>query len=73
MEVMPDRVCLFIKATSSDSPAHIVSRQKGYTSFKVWEESIHLKNHIPALWSRFYSESAIIRYIESQKKCNIRE
>lgn len=35
MEVMPDHVHVFIKATPSDSPAHIVSQLKGYTSFKL--------------------------------------
>ncbi|MCM0364020.1 transposase [Bacteroides fragilis] len=29
MEVMPDHVHIFIKATSSDSPAHIASQLKG--------------------------------------------
>lgn len=76
MEVMPDHVHIFIKATPSDSPAHIVSQLKGYTSFKLREEFPHLKKRIPTLWTRSYyvetighiSESTIIRYIEDQKK-----
>lgn len=76
MEVMPDHVHVFIKATPSDSPAHIVSQLKGYTSFKLRDEFPHLKKRIPTLWTRSYyvetighiSESIIIRYIEDQKK-----
>lgn len=76
MEVMPDHVHVFIKATPSDSPAHIVSQLKGYTSFKLRDEFPHLKKRIPTLWTRSYyvetigyiSESTIIRYIEDQKK-----
>lgn len=76
MEVMPDHVHVFIKATPSDSPAHIVSQLKGYTSFKLRDEFPHLKKRIPTLWTRSYyvetighiSESIIIGYIEDQKK-----
>lgn len=76
MEVMPNHVHVFIKATPSDSPAHIVSQLKGYTSFKLRDEFPHLKKRIPTLWTRSYyvetighiSESIIIRYIEDQKK-----
>ena len=76
MEVMPDHVHVFIKASPSDSPAHIVSQLKGYTSSKLRDEFPHLKKRIPTLWTRSYyvetighiSESTIIRYIENQKK-----
>ena len=75
MEVMPDHVHIFIKATPSDSPAHIASQLKGYTSFKLREEFPHLKKRIPTLWTRSYyvesighiSEKTIIKYIEDQK------
>lgn len=33
LEIMPDHIHLFIKATPSDSIAHIVSQLKGYTSY----------------------------------------
>lgn len=76
MEVMPDHVHIFIKGTPSDSPAHIASQLKGYTSYKLREEFPHLKKRIPTLWTRSYyvetigriSESTIIQYIEDQKK-----
>lgn len=76
MEVMPDHVHLFIKATPSDSPAHIVSQLKGYTSFKLREEFKWLRSRLPTLWTRSYyvetighiSEENILRYIEDQKK-----
>lgn len=76
MEVMPDHVHLFIKATPSDSPAHIVSQLKGYTSFKLREEFKWLRSRLPTLWTRSYyvetighiSEETILRYIEDQKK-----
>lgn len=76
MEVMPDHVHLFIKATPSDSPAHVVSQLKGYTSFKLREEFKWLRSRLPTLWTRSYyvetighiSEETILRYIEDQKK-----
>ena len=49
MEVMPDHVHLFIKATPSDSPAHIVSQLKGYTSFKLREEFKWLRSRLPTV------------------------
>lgn len=76
MEVMPDHVHIFIKATPSDSIAHIVSQLKGYTSFMLRNEYPHLKSKLPTLWTRSYyvetighiSEQSIIKYIQDQKK-----
>ncbi|CAL9787854.1 Transposase IS200 like family protein [Bacteroides fragilis] len=48
MEVMPDHVL----ATPSESSVHIVSQLKGYTSYKLREESSP-KKRIPALWTKF--------------------
>lgn len=76
LEIMPDHVHLFIKATPSDSVAHIVSQLKGYTSFMLRNEFQHLRQRVPTLWTRSYyvetighiSEKTILKYIEDQKK-----
>ena len=76
MEIMPDHIHLFIKATPSDSIAHIVSQLKGYTSYILRSEFPHLKQRVPTLWTRSYyvetighiSEKTILKYIEDQKK-----
>ena len=75
LEVMPDHIHLFIKATPSDSIAHIVSQLKGYTSFILRKEFPILKTRLPNLWTRSYyvetighiSEHTIAKYIEEQK------
>jgi putative transposase len=75
MEVMPDHVHLFVKATPNDAPNHIVSQLKGYTAFKLRNEFPHLKKQLPSLWTRSYyvetighiSEATIKKYIEDQK------
>ena len=75
MEIMPDHVHIFIKATPSDSIAHIVSQLKGYTSYTLRTEFPHLKQRVPTLWTRTYyvetighiSEKTILKYIEEQK------
>lgn len=75
MEVMPDHIHIFLKATPSDSIAHIVSQLKGYTSFKLREEFPLLKSKLPSMWTRSYyvetighiSEQTISKYIEEQK------
>jgi len=75
MEIMPDHVHIFIKATPTDSPAFIVSQLKGFTSFVLRNEFRELKSRIPTLWTRsFYietvghiSEETIKKYIHEQK------
>jgi putative transposase len=75
MEVMPDYVHIFIKATSNDAPIFIVSQLKGYTSYILRYEFPKLKSRLPTLWTRSYyvetighiSESTIKKYIDEQK------
>jgi putative transposase len=75
MEVMPDHVHIFIKATPNDSPVFIISQLKGFTSFTLRNEYSWLKSRIPTLWTRSYyvetvghiSETTIKKYIEDQK------
>ena len=75
MEVMPDQVHIFIKATSNDAPVFIVSQLKAYTSFKLRKEYQKLKSRLPTLWTRSYyvetigriSEKTIKKYIDDQK------
>jgi putative transposase len=75
MEVMPDHVHIFIKATTNDSPVYIVSQLKGFTSFTLRNEFPKLKSRLPTLWTRSYycetighiSEATIKKYIDEQK------
>ncbi|NDV84968.1 IS200/IS605 family transposase [Bacteroides sp. 51] len=75
MEIMPDHVHVFIKATPSDSIAHIVSQLKGFTAYQLRSEFPHLKTRVPTLWTRSYyvetighiSEKTITQYIQDQK------
>lgn len=75
LEIMPDHVHLFIKATPSDCVSHIVSQLKGYTANMLRKEFESLRRELPTLWTRsFYvesvgriSEQKIIKYIENQK------
>lgn len=54
MEIMPDHIHLFLKATPSDSVAHIASQLKGFTSFELRKEFPILKSRLPSLWTRSY-------------------
>lgn len=54
MEIMPDHIHLFLKATPSDSIAHIVSQLKGFTSFELRKEFPILKSRLTSLWTRSY-------------------
>lgn len=75
LEVSPDHVHVFIKATSNDAPIFIVSQLKGYTSFALRSEFSELKSRLPTLWTRNYyvetigdvSEEIVKKYIEDQK------
>lgn len=75
MEVMPDHVHIFIKASPNDSPVFIVSQLKGYSSRILRQEFATLKSRLPTLWTRSYfcesvghiSEATIKKYIEEQK------
>ena len=75
MEIMPDHVHLFVKATPVMSPHLIVKRLKGYTSRIMRREFIELRKRLPTLWTNSYycescghiSEDTVKRYIEEQK------
>ena len=75
MEIMPDHVHVFIKATPNDSPVFIVSQLKGFTSHSLRSEFPSIKSRLPTLWTRsFYvetighiSEETIKKYINEQK------
>jgi putative transposase len=74
MEIMPDHVHLFVKATCNDAPNFIVSQLKGYTSNRLRKEFVELRKRLPTLWTRSYyvetighiSEKTIKKYIEEQ-------
>jgi len=75
MEIMPDHVHLFVKATPVNSPHYIVQQLKGYTSRLLRQEFPSLKSRLPSLWTRSYycesvghiSEETVLKYIEDQK------
>ena len=75
LEIMPDHVHLFVESDPTRSVAEIVNRLKGFSSRHLRREFASLRSRLPCLWSRSYyagtvgalSESAIRRYIESQK------
>ena len=76
MEVMPEHVHIFIKATPIDSIAYIVAQLKGYSSHKLRERYPEIWKRLPNLWTRsYYAESCgslsgenIKKYIENQKR-----
>lgn len=75
IEVMPDHVHLFIKASPVHAPHYIVQQLKGYTSHELRKEFPKLKTRLPTLWTRSYycesvghiSQETIRWYIEDQK------
>lgn len=75
MEVMPDHVHLFVKASPVDSPHYIVQQLKGMTSRILRSEFPEIKRRVPTLWTRSYycesvghiSAETVQRYIEEQK------
>lgn len=75
IEVMPDHVYLFVKASPVEAPHYIVQQFKGYTSRILRKEFPKLKSRLPTLWTRSYyletighiSEEAVKKYIEDQK------
>jgi len=75
LEIMPDHVHLFVKASPVDSPHFIVQQLKGYTSRILRTEFSQLRSRLPTLWTRSYyiesvghiSEDTVRRYIEDQK------
>jgi putative transposase len=75
MEVMPDHVHLFVKASPVDSPHFIVQQFKGPTSRVLRKEFPSLRSRVPTVWTRSYycesvghiSAETVERYIEEQK------
>ena len=75
MEVMSDRVHLFVKSIPTNPVHYIVGQLKGYSSRVLRQEFPWLKSRLPSLWTRSYyvetvghiSERIIKKYIEEQK------
>jgi putative transposase len=75
LEIMSDHVHIFIETDPTESPAHLVSQFKGFTSHQLRNEFPELKSRLPTLWSRSYfvssvghvSEETVKKYIENQK------
>jgi putative transposase len=77
LEVMPDRVHLFVKHGPKASTSYVANQFKGFTSRVLREEFPHLKSQMPTLWSSsFFVASAgavsaemFERYINTQWEC----
>jgi putative transposase len=75
LEIMPEHVHLFIKASPSLAPHFIIGQLKGYSSHILRKEFPELKSRLPSLWTRSYyvesvghiSEETVKQYIEDQK------
>jgi putative transposase len=75
LEVMPDRVHLFVESDPTRCVAEIVNRLKGYTSRTLRGEFSSLRSRLPTLWTRSYfagsvghvSAATVERYIAEQK------
>ncbi len=75
MQILPDHVHLFVKASPVASPHWIVQQLKGYTSHELRKQFKSLRTRLPTLWTRSYyvescghiSEDTINKYIEDQK------
>jgi putative transposase len=76
LQIMPDHVHLFVKASPTASPHWIVQQLKGYSSHELRAQFKSLRTRLPTLWTRSYyvescghiSEDTIRKYIEEQKK-----
>ncbi len=51
LEIQPDHIHLFVRATPSDSAAEVVKECKGVTSFSLRREFPHLLK-LPSMWTR---------------------
>ncbi|MEV0691947.1 IS200/IS605 family transposase [Streptomyces sp. NPDC050388] len=74
LEVMPDRVHLFVKHDAKSSASYVANQFKGFTSRVLREEFPHLRSRMPTLWSSSYfaasvgavSAATVERYIDTQ-------
>lgn len=74
LQVMPDHVHAFVRATPKDSPAYIAQQLKGHSSRNLRDEYPHLRRRLPTLWSRSFfvatvgsvSAETVQKYIDSQ-------
>jgi putative transposase len=75
LQIMPDHVRLFVKASPVASPHWIVQQLKGYTSHELRKQFKSLRTRLPTLWTRSYyvescghiSEDTMRKYLEEQK------
>ncbi|WGD45035.1 IS200/IS605 family transposase [Streptomyces cathayae] len=74
LEVVPDRVHLFVKHDAKSSASYVANQFKGFTSRVLREEFPHLRSRMPTLWSSSYfaasvgavSAATVARYIDTQ-------
>nr|WP_241267194.1 IS200/IS605 family transposase [Streptomyces scabichelini] len=76
LEVMPDRVHLFVKHDPKSSASYVVNQFKAFTSRLLRAEFPHLKSRLPTLWSSSYfaasvgavSAATVQEYVETQRE-----
>jgi putative transposase len=76
MEILPDRVYLFVTTPPTLSPHFIVQQFKGDTSRRLRDEFPALRSRLPTLWNRaYYCESygqlthaAVEQFLEAQRR-----
>jgi putative transposase len=74
LEIMPDRVNLFVRTGPDALPALVAHQYKGFSSRILRAEFPHLRSRLPTLWSKSYfvaavgreSDATIGRYIAEQ-------
>lgn len=74
LEIMADRVYLFVKAHPKHSPSFVANQVKGFTSRHLRSEFESLRSRLPTLWSRSFlvasvgavSAATVQRYIDTQ-------
>ncbi|MFD8119782.1 IS200/IS605 family transposase [Streptomyces albidoflavus] len=59
LEVMPDRVHLFVKHDPKSSASYVANQFKGFTSSMLRTEFPHLKSRMPTLWSSSYFAASV--------------
>ena len=75
IEVMPNHVHLFVKATPIIAPHFLIQQIKGYSARVLRTEYPELKRKMPNMWTRSYyiesvghiSQDTIEHYIQEQK------
>ncbi|MFC4517746.1 MULTISPECIES: IS200/IS605 family transposase [Streptomyces] len=70
LEVMPDRVHMFVKCEPKASTSYIANQFKGFTSRVLRSEFPRLKSRMPTLWSFFVASAGAVSADTVEKYIN---